>query len=123
MLSSPVVVLLAWGGVAALPRARRRRRCSRLAALLALVLVGGTLASDALQYHASDLAPTARFDELAQIDSRFAGRVRRCSPTSTNTRYTCCETSAWRVPTSSIRRGACRIYALPLSGGTRSGST
>ena len=32
------------------------------------------LASDALQYHSSDLAPTARYEELASIDSRFAGR-------------------------------------------------
>ena len=37
-------------------------------------LLGGVLASDALQYNASNLAPTARFDELASIDSRFAGR-------------------------------------------------
>ncbi len=32
------------------------------------------LASDALQYHASDLAPTARYQELATLDSRFAGK-------------------------------------------------
>ena len=74
MLTSPVVALLAWGGVAALMRARRRRLMLPFGALLALVLVGGTLASDALQYHASDLAPTARFDELAHINGRFAGR-------------------------------------------------
>ncbi len=44
------------------------------AALLALALVGGVAASDALQYHASNLAPTARYEELASLDSRFAGR-------------------------------------------------
>ena len=27
-----------------------------------------------MQYHASNLAPTARYQELSRIDSRFAGR-------------------------------------------------
>ena len=31
-------------------------------------------ASDAMQYHGSNLAPTARYEELASLDSRFAGR-------------------------------------------------
>jgi hypothetical protein len=44
------------------------------AALLMLALVGGVAASDALQYHGSNLAPTARYEELASLDSRFAGR-------------------------------------------------
>jgi hypothetical protein len=44
------------------------------ALLLALALAGGVAASDALQYHGSNLAPTARYEELASIDSRFAGR-------------------------------------------------
>lgn len=74
MLSSPIVMLLAWSGVAALANGRLRWVLRPLAALLALVIFGGVAASDALQYHESDLAPTARFDELAQIDSRFAGR-------------------------------------------------
>lgn len=116
MLSSPVVMLLAWAGVAALralagqsasrpisnsiprPTARSEpgspfragsiprpvsRRAARpvlrpvfrwAAALLALALVGGVAASDALQYHGSNLAPTARYEELASLDSRFAGR-------------------------------------------------
>jgi hypothetical protein len=109
VLTSPVVVLLAWGGVAALlgqasPRRRRSRR-GRLArrvprpaggprastsaasatrpagglralaaALLALALLGGVLASDLAQYHSSNLAPTARYEELASIGERFAGR-------------------------------------------------
>jgi hypothetical protein len=67
-------VLLAWGGLAELVRARRRWLSLPLAALLGVVLLGSTLVSDALQYHESDLAPTARYDELAQINSRFAGR-------------------------------------------------
>jgi hypothetical protein len=72
VLSSPLVVLLAWGGVAAL-LAPRRPLARVAAALLALALAGGALASDALQYHVSDLAPTARYRELASLDSRFAG--------------------------------------------------
>jgi hypothetical protein len=97
VLTSSVVVLLAWAGVAALveprgvrarARAHRAARPKRgpdgrthaatqrraLAALLALVLVGGVLASDLAQYHSSTLAPTARYEELASIDKRFAGR-------------------------------------------------
>lgn len=95
VLTSSVVVLLAWSGVAALlgqasprrpvarPRARGpARRATRpagglralAAALLALALVGGVLASDLAQYHSSSLAPTARYEELASIGERFAGR-------------------------------------------------
>jgi hypothetical protein len=86
VLSSPVLVLLAWAGVGALLRpppgaavARARRRRGRplalaVAALLALALAGGALASDLAQYHSSNLAPTARYQELASIDKRFRGR-------------------------------------------------
>ncbi len=90
MLTSPVVVLLAWSGVAALrafasrpaPTARSRPISSPVlqsaarwaAALLALALVGGVAVSDAMQYHGSNLAPTARYEELAALNSRFAGR-------------------------------------------------
>jgi hypothetical protein len=75
MLTSPVVVLLAWGGVAALRDcARSRPAVAPAALLLALALAGGVAASDALQYHGSNLAPTARYEELASIGSRFAGR-------------------------------------------------
>ncbi|MFI4990166.1 MAG: hypothetical protein ACHQHO_04540 [Solirubrobacterales bacterium] len=90
VLTSPVLVLLAWGGVAALrgapaergdPARRRGRRRSRgssvavvCAALLALALAGGALASDLAQYHSSNLAPTARYEELASIGKRFHGR-------------------------------------------------
>ncbi|HLL91615.1 MAG TPA: hypothetical protein VK252_01655, partial [Solirubrobacteraceae bacterium] len=44
------------------------------AALLAPAIAGGVLVSDAMQYHSSDLAPTARYEELASVNSRFAGR-------------------------------------------------
>jgi hypothetical protein len=70
MLTSPAVMLMAWAGVAAL-RGSRVRIAGLLAALL---LVGGVLCSDALLYHSSNLAPTARYEELASIDTRFAGR-------------------------------------------------
>jgi hypothetical protein len=74
VLTSPLVVLLAWGGVAALLALPRPSLWRPAAALVALALAGGVLASDALQYHSSDLAPTARYEELASLDARFAGR-------------------------------------------------
>jgi hypothetical protein len=74
MLTSPVVVLMAWGGVAALRALPRRWVAAPSAALLSLALAGGVLASDALQYHASNLAPTARYEELASLASHFAGQ-------------------------------------------------
>jgi hypothetical protein len=78
MITSPAIVLLACAGVAALrargPNTTARPAMRLVAALLALVLAGGVLASDIAQYHSSNLAPTARYDELAHINSRFAGR-------------------------------------------------
>ncbi len=63
------------GGSRCAPDGSRRRGAARPSrALLALALVGGVLVSDALQYHSSNLAPTARYSELASLDSRFAGR-------------------------------------------------
>jgi hypothetical protein len=70
MLTTPVVVLLAWGGVAAL----RASPLRLVAPVLAVVLFGGVIASDAMQYHVSNVAPTARYEELESIDHRFAGR-------------------------------------------------
>jgi hypothetical protein len=72
VLTSPVIVLLAWGGIGALLSASLVRRLG--ATLLAVALLGGVLASDAAQYHASNLAPTARYEELASINRRFAGK-------------------------------------------------
>jgi hypothetical protein len=91
VLTSPVLVLLAWGGVAALLgtrpdrggaaggrtgrlRSRRAPLAGLAAALLALALAGGVLASDLAQYHSSNLAPTARYEELAAVGKRFAAR-------------------------------------------------
>ncbi len=70
MLTSPVAILLAWAGIAAL-RGSRLRVAAPLAVAL---LVGGVAVSDALLYHSSNLAPTARYEELASINTRFAGR-------------------------------------------------
>ena len=61
MLSSPVFILLAWAGVSGFEPRRGDTRLWSLAAALS----GGVLASDAVQYHDSNLAPTARYDELA----------------------------------------------------------
>jgi len=74
MLTSPVVLLLAWSGVAALRSMPARAASWALAGGLALALGGGVLVSDALQYHSANLAPTARYQELASLDARFAGR-------------------------------------------------
>jgi hypothetical protein len=70
MLTSPAVMLMAWAGVTAL----RDSRVRIVAALVAFLLVGGVLGSDVLLYHSSNLAPTARYEELASINKRFAGR-------------------------------------------------
>jgi hypothetical protein len=72
MLTSPVVVLLAWSGLW-LVRSARPRLLAVGGALAAVALVAGVLASDALQYRSSDLAPSARYEELAHVNSRFAG--------------------------------------------------
>jgi hypothetical protein len=74
MLTSPVVVLLAWAGLASVRGPTRAWRPRWLAPLLAIALAGGVLVSDVVQYHVSNLAPTARYEEMASIDSRFAGR-------------------------------------------------
>lgn len=81
MLSSPLVMLAAWAGVAALRRwqaAPRMRRLAPgalvLAGAAAVAIAGGVLISDAAQYHDSELAPTARYDEMASLNARFAGR-------------------------------------------------
>lgn len=73
MLTSPIVVLLAWAGVAAV-RDHPWRAVRSLAAPVGLLLLAGTLLSDAMQYQSSDLAPTARYREMASLDARFGGR-------------------------------------------------
>jgi hypothetical protein len=70
MLTSPVVMLIAWGGLAALLASRFRWA----GPLLALALAGGVFASDAFQYRGSNLAPTPRYQEMARVNTLFAGR-------------------------------------------------
>jgi len=60
------------GGRSALSGSRPQLRIAGI--LLTVMLAGGIGVSDAIQYHASNLAPTARYEELASIDTRFAGR-------------------------------------------------
>lgn len=72
VLTSPVIVLLAWGGIGTLLAAGLVRRGAAM--LLAAALLGGVLASDVAQYHSSNLAPTARYEELASVNRRFAGK-------------------------------------------------
>jgi hypothetical protein len=70
MLTSPALLLCAWAGVAA----ARTRGIGLLAPAMAALIAGGVLVSDAIQYRASALAPTARYDEMASLNARFAGR-------------------------------------------------
>jgi hypothetical protein len=73
LITSPVIMLLAWSGFAAL-RSARGRWALRTAPALAAMLAGGIAVSDAMQYHSSNLAPTARYEELASLNKRFARR-------------------------------------------------
>lgn len=74
VLSSPPVMLLAWGGVALLGSLRPRAAGLLAGGLAGVLIAGGVLASDELQYNAANLAPTARYEELAEVGARFAGR-------------------------------------------------
>jgi hypothetical protein len=60
--------------VAALGALRPRALAIGSAVAVSFMLAGGVLASDASQYHVSNLAPTARYEELAGLGSRFAGQ-------------------------------------------------
>jgi hypothetical protein len=71
VLSSPVVLIAVWAGIGAISSSRRWRVG---ATALAAVVLAGVLVSDALQYHASNLAPTARYEELASLNARYAAR-------------------------------------------------
>ncbi len=74
MLTSPVVVLMAWAGLGATRTRTGAGRSRLLAPLLAIALAGGVLASDVAQYHVTNLAPTARYEEMASLNGRFSGR-------------------------------------------------
>lgn len=74
VLTSPVLILAAWAGVAAVRSAGSRFALRLLAPAMAAMIAGGVLLSDAVQYHDMPLAPTARYDEMASLNARFAGR-------------------------------------------------
>lgn len=76
MLLSPGLLLLAaTGALAALEAARARGRpLLAVAAVPALLVLGGVLASSALIYHDVSLAPKDRFAELSDLGDRFASQ-------------------------------------------------
>jgi hypothetical protein len=69
VITSPMVVLLAAIGVDSLRRGGRRVE----AALLAIPLALGILASNAFTYHDTNLLPTDRYEELVSIGERYSG--------------------------------------------------
>jgi hypothetical protein len=69
VLVSPVLVLVAMIGAVS---RFGEHRCEAI--VLAAVVVGGVLWSDALLYRGTNLAPTKRFAELASIGREFAGQ-------------------------------------------------
>ena len=73
VLTSPTVMLLAWGGAGLVASVRPRVLAAGVAAVASLAIVAGVLGSDELQYNAVDLATTARYEELDRIDRAFAG--------------------------------------------------
>jgi len=75
VILSPTVLLVALLGAFGLMRSRRFEGL-----VLALAVIVGVLGSDALLYHGTNLAPTARFNELASIDSRFSGQGPTLAP-------------------------------------------
>lgn len=70
VLTAPVVALLAWTSVSNLTAERQNWVSIPVGAVILL----GILYSAAEQYHGTNLAPTRRFDELATINSKFAGK-------------------------------------------------
>lgn len=69
VILSPEIVLLAMVGALGLLSVRRLEGI-----LLAGAVVFGVLASDGLLYHATNLAPTVRYEQLAAIGERYAGQ-------------------------------------------------
>ena len=75
MLLSPVVMFVALVGAFGVMRMRTFEGL-----VLACALIAGVLGSDALLYHATNLAPTARFSELKAIGTRYAGQGPTLAP-------------------------------------------
>ena len=68
VITSPVVVLLGAVGVESLRRAGRHIE----AAVVGLAIVVGILGSNAFTYHDTNILPTERYEELLDINERFA---------------------------------------------------
>jgi hypothetical protein len=75
MILSPVVVFTALLGAFGVMRTRAFE-----GVVLAAALAIGILGSDALLYHGTNLAPTQRYEELANIGTRFAGQGPTLAP-------------------------------------------
>ncbi len=75
VLLSPVIVLVALIGALAGIGSRTAEKV-----LLFVVVAGGVLTSDALAYHGTNMAPSARFSELRSIGQRFAGQGPSLTP-------------------------------------------
>jgi hypothetical protein len=69
MMLSPVILLLAMIGAFSILRVRPVE-----STLFAVIVAGAVLVSDGLAYHATNLAPTQRFQDEEQIEARFAGQ-------------------------------------------------
>lgn len=75
VLLSPVILLVAFFGAFGRLGSRRLEGVA-----LGAAVAFGVLASDALLYHYTGLAPTARFDELREIGIRYADSRRTLTP-------------------------------------------
>lgn len=75
VILSPMVMFLALTGAFGLARSRAAEGL-----VLAGVVIFGVLASDGLLYHGTNLAPTARYEELGAIGSRFGGQGPTLTP-------------------------------------------
>lgn len=76
VITSPAVILLAAVGIESLRRSGRRIEAALVGGLIAL----GILASNAFQYHDTNLAPTERYRELVKVGERFAGLTPTLTP-------------------------------------------
>ena len=109
MLTSPVVVLLAWSGVAALRAFARlpAGRCGDARARRRCCWRSRSPAASPRPTRCSTTAPTSRPPRATKSSLRSTraspGGDRRCSPTTTNTRSTCCATSTSAARASCTR--------------------
>jgi hypothetical protein len=79
-VTSPIALLLAFAGAAAIFQARRLRGLRFVGLLGALVLAAAVLWGNALAYHDTTIAPYPRLHELEVIGQHFAGDGPTLSP-------------------------------------------